>query len=182
MCSGCLWTAVNKTIIFLGDSPCANVTEQCQRTDKQKPRYDSFTSLSSLSSLSSFSFVFTVVVRLFFGAVRVFLAESALHWMLWRFEHLPEPVRLNGGGGGGVGGGEVQLYKYEHEKYNGNHFTHKWIKATRTRSAKCRMQNAARKMKNGKGGKGMKGGGRVVVRPHAWSGLVYCFSTMYRIV
>lgn len=58
-----------------------------------------------------------------------------------------------------MGGGEVQLYKYEHEKYNGNHFTHKWIKATRTRSAKCRMQNAARKMKNGKGGKGMKGGG-----------------------
>lgn len=55
--------------------------------------------------------------------------------------------------GGGAEGGEegVQLYKYEHEKYNGNHFTHKWIKATRTRSAKCRMQNAASKMKNGKG-------------------------------
>lgn len=75
--------------------------------------------------------------------------------MHWRFEHLPEPVRVGvvaaGGGGAEGGGGGVQLYKYEHEKYNGNHFTHKWIKATRTRSAKCRMQNAASKMKNGKG-------------------------------
>lgn len=76
--------------------------------------------------------------------------------MHWRFEHLPEPVRVGvvaAGGGAGGGGEGVQLYKYEHEKYNGNHFTHKWIKATRTRSAKCRMQNAASKMKNGKGGR-----------------------------
>lgn len=87
--------------------------------------------------------------------------------MHWRFEHLPEPVRVGvvaAGGGAVGGGGGVQLYKYEHEKYNGNHFTHKWIKATRTRSAKCRMQNAASKMNNGKEGwvkgkvKGKEGG------------------------
>lgn len=112
----------------------------------------SFSSFTSFTSLSSFSFVFIVAARLFFGAVRVFLAESALHWMHWRFEHLPELVRVGVVAAGGGAEGGVQLYKYEHEKYNGNHFTHKWIKATRTRSAKCRMQNAASKMKNGKGG------------------------------
>lgn len=73
-----------------------------------------------------------------------------------------------------VGREAVELYKYEYEKYNGNHFTHKWIKATRTQEQE--VENAECKMQHGKWGKWGNGQGKAT----AW--LVYCFSTMYRIV